>query len=85
MCRIVKSKLQRNVATLDCHFLLATKDGVRYSHDPHRIGCFDERKFVNIMRKAGLKSRYFSRGLMPGRGLYIGLKPMEKRKYRRRR
>jgi len=84
LCRIVKSKLQGNIATLDCHFLLATKDGVRYSHDPHRIGCFDEQKVVRILREAGLTSRYLSRGLMPGRGLFVGVKPTEKRRYRGR-
>jgi len=75
LCRIVKSRLRGNIATLDCHFLLVTKDGVRYSHDPHRVGCFGEQKFLAIMRHAGLKSRYFSHGLMPDRGLYIGVKP----------
>jgi hypothetical protein len=66
--------LRGNLATLDCHFLLATKDGVQYIRDPHRLGCFDEKRFLGLMRQAGLRSRFLNRGLMPDRGLYIGVK-----------
>jgi ubiquinone/menaquinone biosynthesis C-methylase UbiE len=76
LCRVIKTSLRGNVATLDCHFLLVTKDGIRYFHDPHKLGCFDEKKVLEIMHQAGLKSHYMRKGLMPGRGLYVGVKQL---------
>jgi len=74
LCRLVRSTLRGNIATLDCHFLLATKSGIRTYRDVHRIGCFTPRRVLRIMKECGLRSKYRADGLMPGRGLYIGVK-----------
>jgi hypothetical protein len=74
LCRLTKTRLRGNIATLDCHFLLVTKEGIRRFHDIHRIGCFSENRVLQIMRECGLRSRFLKKGLMTGRGLYVGVK-----------
>lgn len=74
LCRLVRSSLRGTIATLDCHFLLATKDGIKSYHDIHRVGCFFPERFLAIMKECGLHSQYLINGLMPDRGLYIGVK-----------
>jgi ubiquinone/menaquinone biosynthesis C-methylase UbiE len=74
LCRLQSSKLRGNVLTMDFHFLIATSKGVKYVHDPHHVACFAKDRVLALMETAGLNARYTKRGLMPGRGLYIGIK-----------
>jgi ubiquinone/menaquinone biosynthesis C-methylase UbiE len=74
LCRLIRTSLRGNIATLDCHFLLMTKDGTKSFRDIHRLGCFSPKRVLKIMDDCGLRSRYFTKGLMPDRGLYVGVK-----------
>jgi len=74
LCRLIRSSLRNNIATLDCHFLIAAKDGIKSYHDIHRMGCFSPQRVLKIMNDCGLRSQYLTKGLMPDRGLYVGVK-----------
>ena len=74
LCRVVRTGKRGNIATLDCHFLVATQEGIKSYSDIHRMGCFLPQRVLEIMDDCGLQSRYLSNGLMPGRGLYVGVK-----------
>jgi ubiquinone/menaquinone biosynthesis C-methylase UbiE len=74
LCRLTRSSLRKNIATLDCHFLIAAKDSIKSYHDIHQMGCFSPRQVLKIMNQCGLRSEYLTNGLMPDRGLYVGVK-----------
>ena len=68
------SRRRGSKAILDFHFLLATKKGVRYFQDLHELSLFDIDKFLQILKVAGFRSKFLKKGLMKGRGLYLGVK-----------
>jgi hypothetical protein len=43
------------------------------------MGLFEKDKFLKMMERAGMKARYLKRSLAPGRGLYVGTKPSDRR------
>jgi len=60
---------------MDMHYLIAERGkGVRHYVDRHELGLFEEYETLRIMEESGLESQFISEGLMPGRGLYIGIK-----------
>jgi ubiquinone/menaquinone biosynthesis C-methylase UbiE len=74
LARIDISKKRGNTAILDINFLVSTKKKVEHIKDIHKLGLFDTDKFLSIMKNQGFQAKYLKRGLMKGRGLYIGVK-----------
>jgi ubiquinone/menaquinone biosynthesis C-methylase UbiE len=74
IARMNMNKRGGNVAVQVYHFLVATKKGIRYFRDRHEVGLFDTGKFLQIMRKHGFRARFLKRGLLPGRGIFVGVK-----------
>lgn len=69
------SKIKRGISIMDMHYLIAEKNkNVKYFIDRHELGLFEIDKTLGIMKKAGLRARFFKRGLMKKRGLYLGIK-----------
>jgi hypothetical protein len=65
------SERDGDLAVLDFHYLIGTKDGVRYLRDRHELGLFAASDYENAFRRADLAVEHDPEGLI-GRGLYIG-------------
>lgn len=75
IARLNVSEVDGDVSVMDMHYLIAERDkGVRHYVDRHELGLFEVDDTLRIMEEAGLKAQYQAEGLMPGRGLYIGIK-----------
>lgn len=74
ICRVNVSQKRGNIAILDFHFLVATKKGIGYLRDKHKLGLFDIDKFLQILKYNGFQAKYLKNGLMKDRGLFIGIK-----------
>lgn len=74
ICRMGVSKKHRNIAILDFHFLIGTKNGIKYFHDKHELALFDAAKFLKILKDSGFNARYLKKGLTEGKGLYVAVK-----------
>jgi len=75
IARLNVSEIRGDVSVMDMHYLIAERDrGVKHYVDRHELGLFEVDETLRIMEEAGLESRFMAEGLMPGRGLYIGIK-----------
>jgi hypothetical protein len=75
IARLNTSEIQGDLSIMDMHYLVAERDkGVRHYVDRHELGLFEVDETLKIMEKSGLESQFLTEGLMPGRGLYIGIK-----------
>ena len=75
IARLNTSEIQGDLSIMDMHYLIAERGkGVRHYVDRHELGLFEEYETLRIMEESGLESQFISEGLMPGRGLYIGIK-----------
>jgi ubiquinone/menaquinone biosynthesis C-methylase UbiE len=73
------SKLRGNVSVIDMHYLVAEKDkDVKHFVDRHELGLFETDETLGIMRAAGLHSRFLKHGLLKDRGMFAGVKRLEK-------
>jgi hypothetical protein len=62
---------------MDMHYLIAEKDkDVKHVVDRHELGLFEIDETLKIMRAADLQSKFLKRGLMHGRGMFIGTKAL---------
>jgi len=62
------------IAVLDFHFLIGTREGVRYARDRHELGLFEPAKVLELLSGKGFEARWRRRGLGGGSGLFIGVK-----------
>jgi ubiquinone/menaquinone biosynthesis C-methylase UbiE len=77
IARLNVSKIRGNVSVMDMHYLIAEKDkGVKHVVDRHELGLFEIDETLKIMRAAGLQSKFLKRGLMRGRGMFVGTKAL---------
>ncbi|HMQ70840.1 MAG TPA: hypothetical protein PKC58_17825, partial [Ignavibacteria bacterium] len=72
--RATKATKKGNIMTMDFHILAADKNGVKYINEIHKAAMFEDKVFMEIMKKIGLKSFCIEDGFMKGRSLYIGMK-----------
>jgi SAM-dependent methyltransferase len=65
------------LSILRMHYLIA-KPGrpVRYVEDVHTSGLFTVEETLRILREAGFEVRFLRRGLMSGRGVFVGRLPL---------
>jgi len=69
------SDARGNISILDMHYQIAEKNKeVEHFVDRHELGMFDEKKFIEFMRKGGFDAKYLKGGLLKDRGLYVGVK-----------
>jgi len=75
IARVNVTKTKQFTVLLNMHIIVAEKgQEAKYYLDTHKLGLFGVEKTLKIMQDAGLKSKYFKNGLMPGRELLIGVK-----------
>jgi ubiquinone/menaquinone biosynthesis C-methylase UbiE len=79
IARLNISKSRGNMSVIDMHYLVAEKDkDVKRFVDRHELGLFEIDETLKIMRVAGLQSKFLKRGLMQGRGMFVGTKDSSK-------
>lgn len=82
----IYSTARRRQSILRTHFLMARKGrGVRYVTATERSGLFDHPNTFRFLRNSGLRARFLRRGLMPGRGVFVAIRPTASRRRDRRR
>jgi ubiquinone/menaquinone biosynthesis C-methylase UbiE len=76
IARMSFSSLRGNQSILEMHYLVGRKGrGVQHAVVTEYSGLFDRGTTLRLLREAGLKPRYLHRGLLPGRGLFIAVRP----------
>ena len=73
IARMSVPEQEKNVAIMNFHFLLATKDGVKHFTDKHELGLFEVDEFLKILHETGLKTE-FRENAIQGKGQYIATK-----------
>ena len=76
--RMSHSSRKGNISILNFQYLVGTSKGIQYSAEQHQLGLFTKKDYLEAFRKAGLKVIHDTNGL-DGRGLYIGIKPLDKK------
>lgn len=77
IARLNVSELRGILSVMDMHYLIAeTGKGVRHFVDRHEMGLFGVDVTLRIMKKAGLRSKFLKHGLMPERGMFVGVKQL---------
>jgi len=75
IARLNISKIEWNLSVMDMHYLVAEKGGnVKHFVDKHVMGMFEIENTLELMKKAGLKSKFLKNGIMKDRGLFIWIK-----------
>ena len=75
IARVTVSRVRGLLSIIDMHYLVAHRGGgVRHYVDRHELALFEPGRFLRMMRTAGLRARFLKRGLMPDRGLYVGVR-----------
>lgn len=75
IARLCVCKKRGILSVMDMHYLIAEKNkNMKQFVERHELAMFDVEKFLNIMKKNGLKANFLKNGLMKDRGLYIGVK-----------
>lgn len=63
------------LSVLYMHYLIAERNhDMKHYIDHHELAMFDTSRFIEIMQKHSLKTRFVKNGLIKDRGLYIGVK-----------
>jgi ubiquinone/menaquinone biosynthesis C-methylase UbiE len=61
--------------TLNFHYLVATRDGVEHFTEEHVTTLFTREQYLDAFGSGGLDVAFDPDGLMPGRGLILGVRP----------
>jgi len=65
---------EQDICKMDFHYLITTREnGVRYFIEPHTIWLIPQALMLSIMQKAGLEANFTYDGLIPNRGLFVGV------------
>jgi ubiquinone/menaquinone biosynthesis C-methylase UbiE len=75
--RVDQTRVRGDVSVLDERIIVADREkGLSVFRDRMVMGLFEKEEFLRLMREAGLEAKYLKRSLAPGRGLYVGVKPL---------
>jgi ubiquinone/menaquinone biosynthesis C-methylase UbiE len=76
VARLASSARRGNRSKIHYHFLIGESgSGIRHFEETDEGLLFSPQELLQLIRGAGLRPRFLPRGLMPGRGLLIGVKP----------
>ena len=75
--RMSYSSQKGNISIIEFQYLIGTTKGIQHSVEQHQLGLFNKKDYLEAFRKAGLNVIHDPNGL-DGRGLYIGIKPLDK-------
>jgi ubiquinone/menaquinone biosynthesis C-methylase UbiE len=74
--RMSVSERTGNISRNDFHYLVATPAGIQHFTERHELGLFTHEDYLAAFRDSGLEVIHDPDGLI-GRGLYIGLRPLQ--------
>lgn len=74
--RMSHSGKKGQVSLLNFHYLIGTSKGVEHSLEMHELALFTHQEYMDAFKAARLQVTHDPEGLS-GRGLYIGMKPLE--------
>tara|TARA_Y100000310_G_scaffold345665_1_gene467946 strand:- start:5741 stop:6463 length:723 start_codon:yes stop_codon:yes gene_type:complete len=75
IARLSFPKIKGNISIFEMQYLVAEKNkGIKHFVDKHELGLFEVNKTLEIMKKAGFKSKYLKNGTKNKRGTYLGIK-----------
>ena len=78
LIRMSHSSKTGNISILEFQYLIGTPNGIERDTEFLELGLFTKKEYFDAFRSAGLKVVHDPNGL-DGRGLYIGIKPLDKR------
>jgi ubiquinone/menaquinone biosynthesis C-methylase UbiE len=76
--RMSLSSQRGNISILEFQYLIGTSKGIERDTEFLELGLFTRKEYLDIFRSAGLKVVHDAYGV-DGRGLYIGLKSLDKK------
>jgi SAM-dependent methyltransferase len=78
LVRLSYSTRHGSHSVIHSHYLVGERGkGIRHLEETDRTGLLVPRaRYLEWMREAGLRARFLTRGLRPGSGLLIGVKPL---------
>jgi len=77
IARASYSTVRGDLSILRMHYLVARKGRVfLHTAVTEYSGLFDHATTLRLLRGAGLRVRFLRQGLMPGRGLFVGVRPV---------
>lgn len=77
IARMDIAKVKGPSSNFEFHYLIGTPNQIWYLEDKESLGLWTHKQYMRALRKSGLRAKYDPTGLM-GRGLYIGVKPLDK-------
>jgi len=76
IARVASSSRRASRSIIHYHFLIGESGhDVRYFEETDVGLLLSREELVQLMKRAGLRPRFLSRGFLPGRGLLLGVKP----------
>ncbi|MDP2776608.1 MAG: class I SAM-dependent methyltransferase [Anaerolineales bacterium] len=76
--RMSHSSQRGNISIIEFQYLIGTPKGIERDTEFLELGLFTKKEYLDTFRSAGLKVIHDLYGL-DGRGLYIGIKPLDKK------
>jgi len=76
--RMSLSSQKGNISIIEFQYLIGTPKGIEHDVEILELGLFTKKEYLDAFRSAGLKVIHDPIGL-DGRGLYIGMKPLDKK------
>jgi len=78
LIRMSHSSRRGNLSILEFQYLIGTPHGIEHDTEFLELGLFTKQEYLDAFHSTGLKTIHNSKGV-DGRGLYIGLKPLDKK------
>jgi hypothetical protein len=75
--RMSHSSKKGKLSILKFQYLFGTPEGIEHDQEVLELGLFTKKEYLDAFRLAGLKVIHDPKGV-DGRGLYIGIKPLNK-------
>ncbi len=76
ICRMNIAGIKDQVSLLNFHYLIGTPQGIDYFTEMHELGLFTHADYLAAFTSAGMEVVHDPEGIY-GRGLYIGIQPMQ--------
>ncbi len=74
IARLAVSQVKGDISVIDMHYLVAERDKVvKHFVDRHEMSLFETDQTLQIMKEAGLKTRFLRNGLLRDRGIFVGV------------
>ncbi|HEV2316826.1 MAG TPA: class I SAM-dependent methyltransferase [Thermoplasmata archaeon] len=75
IARMNVSRRSGAISTMEMHYLIGDRRGVRHLVEPHRLRLTPIPRLLDLLRGAGFSARFRRRTWPGGRGLLVGVKP----------